>query len=81
MGGVTVEKNEIRAAYGNYLIVSLSKYLSDAFGKGFSVANLKNMRQFYQIFSRFAQLTTHRVANLSCSHIRLIMRLDNEDAG
>ncbi len=39
-----------RADYGSFLIKSLSKELSVEFGKGFSVANLKNFRQFYLTF-------------------------------
>jgi predicted nuclease of restriction endonuclease-like (RecB) superfamily len=62
-----------RADYGEYLIVNLSKYLTDIFGKGFSEANLRNIRQFYLIFPEFA---THRVANLSWSHYTRIMRLN-----
>lgn len=34
-------------------------------GKGFSEANLKNIRQFYVIFSDFDQFATHCVANLT----------------
>ena len=67
-----------RSDYGNYLIVSLSKYLSDTFGKGFSEANLRNMRQFYLVFPDFEQSATHCVANLSWTHLRLIMRIENE---
>ncbi len=67
-----------RAEYGEQLIVGLSRYLTDCFGKGFSVANLKNIRQFYQIFPDLNELATHCVANLGWSHLRLIMRLDNE---
>jgi predicted nuclease of restriction endonuclease-like (RecB) superfamily len=66
-----------RAGYGDYLITNLSHYLSDVFGKGFSEANLKNIRQFYLVFPNFDQLATHRVANLSWTNIRLIMRLEN----
>ena len=36
-----------RAEYGSKLIENLSKYLTDTIGKGFSEANLKNMRSFY----------------------------------
>lgn len=36
-----------RAGYGEKLIENLSRYLTDTFGKGFSEANLKNMRSFY----------------------------------
>lgn len=35
-----------RAEYGTNLIRELSRQLGEEFGKGFSVANLKNFRQF-----------------------------------
>jgi predicted nuclease of restriction endonuclease-like (RecB) superfamily len=38
---------EVRAAYGEELIRNLSKKLTNEFGKGYSVSNLRNMRQFY----------------------------------
>jgi len=56
----------------------LSKHLTDSFGKGFSVANIKNIRQFYQTFPILDELATQRVANLSWSHLRLIMRLESK---
>lgn len=81
------QKGQSRAGYGDYLITNLSRHLSDTFGKGFSEANLKNIRQFYITFPDFdqfsthrgenSQLATHRVANLSWTNIRLIMRLDD----
>ena len=40
-----------KAKYGEYLIKQLSIKLTDNYGKGFSVTNLKNMRKFYNIFS------------------------------
>lgn len=70
------QKGKDRAEYGDYLIVNLSKYLTDTFGKGFSEANLWNIRKFYLTFPRFS---THRVENLSWSNIRLIMRIDNPE--
>lgn len=72
------QHGKARAGYGEQLIVALSRYLTDCFGKGFSVANLKNIRQFYQIFPDFNELATQCVANLGWSHLRLIMRLDYE---
>jgi hypothetical protein len=63
-----------RANYGDYLITNLSRYLSDTFGKGFSEANLWNMRQFYVTFPEFDQFATQCVANLTWTHIRLISR-------
>ena len=72
------QQGQSRANYGDYLITSLSRYLCDAIGKGFSEANLKNIRQFYVVFPDFDQFATHCVANLSWTNIRLIMRLDNK---
>lgn len=71
------QQGEARAEYGKALITNLSRYLGDTFGKGFSVANLKNFRQFYLTYPDFDELATHCVANLSWSHVRLIMRLVN----
>ncbi|MDR0302586.1 MAG: PDDEXK nuclease domain-containing protein [Treponema sp.] len=68
-----------RANYGEQLLVNLSRYLSDTFGKGFSVANLWNFRQFYLTWpGNSIPYTLCR--ELSWSHIRLIMRLDSENA-
>ncbi len=65
-----------RADYGTHLIKSLSVELRDEFGKGFSVANLWNFRQFYLVFPNNEKLYT-LCRELSWSHIRLIMRMDN----
>jgi predicted nuclease of restriction endonuclease-like (RecB) superfamily len=67
-----------RAGYGERLLENLSRYLGEHFGKGFSVANLKNFRQFYLAFPETSENATHCVANLGWTHIRLIMRLDSE---
>ncbi len=71
------QHGENRAGYGEYLIVHLSRYLTDLLGKGFSEANIRNFRQFYL---KFPQFNTQCVANLNVSwtSIRSIMRLDNE---
>ena len=63
-----------RANYGDYLIVNLSRHLTDTFGKGFSEANLQNMRLFYITFPQFP---TQCVGNLSWTNIRTIMRINN----
>jgi len=45
-----------RAEYGTALLKDLSKRLSKEFGRGFSRANLQNMRKFYLIYgNRFLQ--------------------------
>ena len=40
-----------RAGYGKQILKELSKVLTEEFGKGFSTTNLKQMRQFYLIYS------------------------------
>ena len=67
-----------RAKYGDYIIRKLSKELSGEFGTGFSIANLKNCRQFYRTFPKDSIGYT-ACSQLSWSHLRNIMRLDSED--
>ena len=52
----------------------LSAQLTAEFGKGFSVANLRNMRQFYCMFPIRYTLCNE----LSWSHYRLLMRIPDE---
>lgn len=65
-----------KAAYGDGLIKELSKRMTDDFGKGFTVANIKNMRQFFLTFPKSYALRSQ----LSWSHYRLLMRVENEVA-
>jgi hypothetical protein len=65
-----------RAEYGLYLIKELSTRLTKDFGKGFSQQSLRNMRQFYSCFPIRSTLCSE----LSWSHYRLIMRIENSDA-
>jgi len=54
MGRMIVEREQQgqkRAQYGAKLIKELSDYLTGQYGKGFSVANLKNIRKFYQTYA------------------------------
>ncbi|MDR1854341.1 MAG: DUF1016 N-terminal domain-containing protein [Azoarcus sp.] len=66
------------ADYGEYLIVGLARYLGDNFGRGFSESNLRNFRQFYLTFPDEIRYTL--CSELGWSHIRLIMRLDDDKA-
>lgn len=52
IGKMIVEKQngKTRAKYGDLLIEEISKRLTEQFGKGFSVQNLRRMRQFYLIY-------------------------------
>lgn len=44
------QNGQDRAAYGAHVLDVLSTYLTDRFGRGFSRANVANMRQFYLAF-------------------------------
>lgn len=69
---------EKKAQYGSYLIRNLSKQLSDEFGTGFSVANLKNCRRFYLTFPQDSY--GYSIAGkIPWSHLRSIMRISNEE--
>lgn len=37
------QQGKEQANYGEHLILHLSRYLTDSFGKGFSVSNLKRL--------------------------------------
>jgi len=51
---IVVEEQEgkERAEYGKQLITKLSKRLSNEFGKGFSVTNIRQMRNFFLIYQK-----------------------------
>lgn len=63
-----------RAEYGAGLLKYLSEQLTAEFGKGFTVANLKNMRQFYRAYSNRYTLCSE----LSWSHYRVLMRISDD---
>jgi hypothetical protein len=63
-----------RAEYGVGLLKDLSKQMTQDFGKGFTVSNLKNMRQFYQTFPNSYALRSE----LSWTHYNLLLRVENE---
>ena len=61
-----------KADYGTGLLKELSKQMTQDFGKGFTVANLKNMRQFYLTFPNSYALRSE----LSWTHYRSLMRVE-----
>lgn len=63
-----------RAEYGKGLLKYLSEKLTAKFGEGFTVRNLRNMRQFYLTYPKRHTLCTQ----LSWSHYRVLMRIDDE---
>lgn len=73
---VKEQNGEERAEYGTGLLKELSKQMTQDFGRGFTVANLKNMRQFYLTFPNGYALRSE----LSWTHYRLLMRVENDNA-
>ena len=67
-----------KAQYGSYLIRKLSLQLSDEFGTGFSVANLKNCRRFYLTFPE-GSYGYSIAGKIPWSHLRSIMRISDEE--
>ena len=65
-----------RSDYGNHLIEELSKKLTANFGRGFTAANLRNMRQFYLVFPIRDALRSE----LSWTHYRRLMRVEDDRA-
>jgi hypothetical protein len=71
-----------RADYGSQLLSDLSQSLTKDFGKGFSVTNLKQMRQFYSVYTKHVTFgkgqTLSDEFKLSWSHYIKLMRIDDE---
>lgn len=65
-----------RAGYGKNLLQFLSDRLTAEFGKGYTVSNLRNMRQFFLMFPKRYALRSE----LSWTHYRLLMRVPDEKA-
>lgn len=85
------QKGEKRAEYGKEVLKSLAKELTSEFGKGFSLSNIRNFRQFYLTFphlllirqtpsGELTEFNSHIPAELSWSHYQLIMRVSDKNA-
>jgi predicted nuclease of restriction endonuclease-like (RecB) superfamily len=86
------QKGKSRSGYGQALIAAISKQLTKQYGRGFSEANIKNMRQFYLEYppnspslirytsrSELSNMPEFSL-NLSWSHYRLLMRVQRSEA-
>lgn len=77
IGKIIVEdeqKHESRAEYGKQTLKTLSKVLTDEYGKGFSRSNLQNMRQFYLAYPKCQSLT----GKLSWTHYCELLLISDE---
>ena len=103
-----------KAGYGKQIITDLSRQLTERYGKGFSVSNVRNFRQFYLVYKQRTPEIRYPVGSgfghgpekrypagsesmriqhpmdvestqrfhpdLSWSHYRALMRVENEEA-
>lgn len=77
IGKIIVEdeqKHESRAEYGKQTLKTLSKVLSEEYGKGFSRSNLQNMRQFYLAYLKCQSVT----GKLSWTHYCELLLISDE---
>ena len=70
---VEAQGGKERAKYGNGLIKEWSKELTNIYGKGYDISNLKRMRQLYLTFEKGGP-----VGHLSWTHYRYILPLKEE---
>lgn len=85
IGKMIVEKDQLgkgRAEYGKKLLKGLSEVLTIEFGKGFSVTNLQQMRNFYLAYKKQQTLSVNsnnkeKTFLLSWSHYLLLIRIDD----
>ena len=84
------QNGDNRAKYGKYIIRNLSSFLTEHYGKGYSVDNLKLIRRFYTIYKtdsiretvfpqskNYPVTITGRKFYLSWSHYLKLMRISN----
>jgi len=70
------QQGKSRAAYGKQQMRMLSDQLTQEFGRGFDVTNLRNMRRFYAAFPIWETVSLE----LSWSHYNLLSRMENPKA-
>lgn len=76
------QKGNERAEYGKEVLKNLSEKLSKAFGRGFSVDNLANMRKFYAVYSKsetLSQISKLPDFKLSWSHYVRLIRIEKKE--
>ncbi len=76
------QKGRQRAEYGKQLLKGLSKRLNSEFGRGFSVTNLQQMKNFYNVYGKQQTLSAKSETinfRLSWSHYLLLTRINNPE--
>lgn len=73
------QQGETRAGYGDLLVKRIAEELTKDYGKTYSYRNICYYRQFYLSFSDL-QIVNARVHNLTWTHFRHLLRVDDEKA-
>ena len=73
------QHGEVRAEYGTAQLKKLAQELVPEFGVNFKERRLRDYRQFYVCFNDL-QIWHSRVPNLTWTHIRHLLRVDDEKA-
>ena len=79
IGRIIVEHEQdgsLRAEYGKRVLQHLSDQLTEEFGKGFDVRNLRYMRAFYIAFPKWNAVRSE----LTWTHYRTLLRVEDEAA-
>ena len=82
LGRMIIEEEqdgEAKAKYGSKLLTRLSEYLTDKFGRGFSLTNLKNARKFYQAYKNQIGQKSSDQFIVGWSHYIFLSSIDNFD--
>ncbi len=70
------QQGKERAVYGQQQLQQLAKQLTEEFGKGFDITNLRNMRRFYEAYPIRDALRLE----LGWTHYRILLRVENPQA-
>ncbi|HPT04640.1 MAG TPA: PDDEXK nuclease domain-containing protein [Bacteroidales bacterium] len=73
------QQGEKRAEYGKKLIKELSDKLAKEFGKGFSITNLQQMKNFFLFYQKQQTASAKSDFRLSWSHYLKLMRIEDAD--
>lgn len=71
---INVQLGEERAKYGATILENLSTMLTNNFGQGFSLRNLKNMRKFYKLYPNIDNISQ----DVSWSHYLELIKINEE---
>ena len=72
---IEIQQGNERASYGETILKKLSERLTNEFGKGFSIINLRRMRKFYTLFP----IRSSMMNELSWTHYLEIIKIEEDN--